>query len=258
MNMSLGGGSESQGEADAIQYALSKGALVIASAGNDGTSTVSCPACDPNAISVAATNWQDGLSYYSNWGNGLDISAPGGEMYSNTTEEAGIYSSVPGGYAYYQGTSMAAPQVTGTAAVVVAVNGSMSASSLRSRILDNADDLGDTFHFGAGRLNTYAAVTSGGAPPPPPPPPSDPLTASFSYSCHAADCSFDASSSTGSITSYSWDFGDGATGSGVTTSHTYTAAGNHGVVLLVGDGSSTDQSTQTIRCSVRGKNLRCN
>lgn len=256
MNMSLGGGSESQGEADAIAYATSHDALVIASAGNDGTSTVSCPACDPNAISVSATNWQDGLSYYSNWGSGLDISAPGGEMYSNTTEESGIYSSVPGGYAYYQGTSMAAPQVTGTAAVVVAVNGPMSASSLRARILDNADDLGDAFHFGAGRLNTYAAVVGGGSPPPPPPP-SNPLTASFSYNCHAADCSFDASSSTGA-NSYAWAFGDGGTGSGVTTSHTYTTEGNHNVVLTVGDGSSTDQTTQTIRCSVRGKNLRCN
>jgi serine protease len=161
MNLSLGGSSLSQGEKDAITYATSKNVLVIASAGNDGTSTVSCPACDPNAISVAATNWRDTLSYYSNWGSGLDISAPGGELYSNTTSEAGIYSSVIDGYAYYQGTSMAAPQVTGTAAIVASVTG-LRGAQLRSRLESTTDDKGaggyDTF-FGNGRLNSYRAVT---------------------------------------------------------------------------------------------------
>jgi serine protease len=161
MNLSLGGSSISQAEEDAIAYAVGKNVLVIASAGNGGTGTVSCPACDVNAISVAATNWQDQRSYYSNWGAGLDISAPGGELYSNTTSESGIYSSVIGGYAYYQGTSMAAPQVTGTAGVVASVTG-LRGTELRNRILGQADDLGpagtDT-DYGAGRLNTYRAVT---------------------------------------------------------------------------------------------------
>jgi subtilisin family serine protease len=158
MNLSLGGASESQAEKDAIAYATGKGALVIASAGNDGTSTVECPACDPNAISVAALNWSSTLAYYSNWGSGLDISAPGGQMYSNTSEEQGIYSSVPGGYAYLQGTSMAAPQVTGTAAIVASTLG-LRGSQLRSRILSTADGLGSTSQYGAGRLNSYRAVT---------------------------------------------------------------------------------------------------
>ena len=258
MNMSLGGASESQAERDAIAYATGKGALVIASAGNDGTSTVSCPACDPNAISVSATNWQDGLSYYSNYGSGLDIAAPGGEMYSNTTEESGIYSSVPGGYAYYQGTSMAAPQVTGTAGVVASVRG-LRGSALRSQILGTADDLGDAARYGAGRVNAYRAVTGttlneGGSPPPPPPPS---LSAAFSYSCSGTNCSFDGSGSTGA-TSWGWAFGDGGTGSGVTTSHNYGATGSFNVVLTVGDGSgATATASQTIQCKVRGKSLRC-
>lgn len=259
MNMSLGGSSESQAEADAIAYATANNALVIASAGNDGTSTVSCPACDPDAISVSATNWQDGLSYYSNYGSGLDIAAPGGEMYSNTTEESGIYSSVPGGYAYYQGTSMAAPQVTGTAAVVASVTG-LTGSALRSRILSTADDLGDASKYGAGRVNTYRAVTgttlNEGGPPPPPPPTS--LAAAFSYSCSNTTCSFDGSSSTGATT-WGWAFGDGGTGSGVTTSHTYGGAGNFTVTLTVGDGNGgTDNASQTVQCKQRGPNLRCN
>lgn len=161
MNLSLGGGSLSQSERDAIAYANSKDVLVIASAGNDGTGTVSCPACDPGAISVAATNWADGLSYYSNWGPGLDIAAPGGEQYSNTTSEAGIYSAIRGGYGYMQGTSMAAPQVTGVAGVVASVTGARGAA-LRSRLESSADDKGaggyDTT-FGNGRLNGYRAAT---------------------------------------------------------------------------------------------------
>jgi subtilisin family serine protease len=161
MNLSLGGASLSQAESDAIAYANSRNALVIASAGNGGTGTVSCPACDPGAISVAATNWKDVLTYYSNWGPGLDISAPGGECYSNTTAEGCIYSSYKGGgYAYLQGTSMAAPQVTGTAGIVASKNASLRGSSLRTRLLGTTDNIGDATHFGAGRLNSYKAVTN--------------------------------------------------------------------------------------------------
>jgi len=159
MNLSLGGSSESQSEKDAIAYATSKNVLVIASAGNDGTSKVSCPACDPNAISVSATNWQDGLASYSNYGPGLDIAAPGGNCYSNTTADGCIYSAYKGGgYTYMQGTSMAAPQVTGTAAIAASVTG-LRGLALRSRILSTADDLNDASKFGAGRVNSYRAVT---------------------------------------------------------------------------------------------------
>jgi subtilisin family serine protease len=159
MNLSLGGSSESQSEKDAIAYATGKNVLVIASAGNDGTSKVSCPACDPNAISVSATTWQDGLAGYSNYGSGLDIAAPGGYCYSNTTADGCIYSAYKGGgYTYMQGTSMAAPQVTGTAAIAASVTG-LRGSALRIRILSTADNIGDAAKFGAGRVNSYRAVT---------------------------------------------------------------------------------------------------
>jgi serine protease len=164
MNLSLGGSSESQAEKDAIAYATGKNALVIASAGNDGTGTVSCPACDPNAIAVAATSWQDKLAYYSNWGSALDIAAPGGQCYSNTTPEGCIYSAyLGGGYEWLQGTSMAAPQVTGTAAIVASKLG-LRGNALRTQILTTSDNIGDDFHFGAGRLNSYRAVTNSSLP----------------------------------------------------------------------------------------------
>ena len=177
VNMSLGGTTESSGEKSAIQHATNNGVLIIASAGNSGTSKVACPACDPNAISVASTTWRDELASYSQYGSGLDISAPGGNCYSNTTEDGCIFSAIAhgytggrvysgpqagGSYAYMQGTSMAAPQVTGTAAAVASKTG-LRGSSLRSRILSTADDKGTAGYdtkFGYGRVNTYRAVTN--------------------------------------------------------------------------------------------------
>jgi serine protease len=263
MNISIGGGSLSQSEADAIRYATDNDALVIVSAGNSDSNTISCPACDPNAISVAASNWQDELTYYSNRGPGLDLTAPGGQMYSNTSPEGGIYSSVPGGYAYYQGTSMAAPQVTGTAAIVASMTG-LTGADLRSRLEGTADDLGSPGYdteFGNGRLNSYRAVTgttlneggsgggggNDGSP--------STLAASFAYSCSGLTCLFDGSGSTGSPTSYEWEFGlNGATDTGMVVSHAFTAAGNFVVTLTVGDGTDVDSTSQTVRCKQRGPN----
>ena len=175
VNISLGGNSESQGEKSAILKATNAGVLVIASAGNSGSGKVGCPACDPNAISVAATTWRDELAPYTQKGSGLDLSAPGGSCYSNTTEDGCIFSSVATGYtggatytlggkgpyAYMQGTSMAAPQVTGTAAIVASKTG-LRGAQLRTRIETTADDLGAAGYdtkFGNGRINSYRAVT---------------------------------------------------------------------------------------------------
>ena len=133
---------------------------MIASAGNSGSGKLACPACDSNAISVAATNWKDEKAAYSQYGNGLDIAAPGGYCYSNTTPEGCIYSSyLGGGYAWLQGTSMAAPQVTGTAGVVASVTG-LRGSALRSRIVGTVDKPSTLNKYKVGRLNTYRAVTN--------------------------------------------------------------------------------------------------
>lgn len=163
MNLSLGGSIESKSEKDAIRYAaVTKGVLVIAAAGNSGSGKVGCPACDPNAISVSATNWSDGLTTYSQYGTGLDIAAPGGQLYSNTTDEMGIWSAyLNGGYTMLQGTSMATPQVTGAAAVIASKTG-LRGSALRSRLESTADDIGTVGYdtkFGNGRVNVYRGVT---------------------------------------------------------------------------------------------------
>lgn len=72
------------------------------------------------------------------------------------------------------------------------------------------------------------------------------LVANFTASCANLSCSFNAAASTGGPTSYAWTFGDGATGSGVSTSRSYAAAGTYNVTLTVGNGSTTALRTQAV------------
>ncbi len=176
VNFSIGGRSESTGEKSAILRLTNNGTLFVASAGNSGSGKLACPACDPNAVAVTSTTWKDELAPYSQYGSGTDIAAPGGNCYSNTTPEGCIFSAVVAGFTggtsyngplaggkdtYMQGTSMAAPQVTGAAATVASKTG-LRGSALRARLYSTADDKGaaglDT-KFGNGRLNVYRAVT---------------------------------------------------------------------------------------------------
>jgi subtilisin family serine protease len=106
-----------------------------------------------------ATNWKDAKASYSQYGKGLDIAAPGGECYSNTTPEGCIYSAyLNGGYASMQGTSMAAPQVTGAAGVVSAMTGARG-TTLRDLLLNSVDRPSSLNRYNVGRLNVYRAVT---------------------------------------------------------------------------------------------------
>jgi carboxypeptidase T len=73
-----------------------------------------------------------------------------------------------------------------------------------------------------------------------------PLTAAFSSSCSFLACTFNASASGGNITSYQWSFGDSSTGTGVTASRTFSAAGTYNVSLTVGDGSTSTSITQAV------------
>lgn len=162
-NNSYGGAFGRTGDRiyNAIAYAASKDHLFIAAAGNEGidndtASNRSYPASYPlaNIISVAATDSGDRLAAFSNYGaTSVDIAAPG----------VGILSTVPrGGYARFSGTSMAAPHVTGAAALLLARDPSLSAAELKKRLLDNADHVAGLSGKVAtgGRLNVGRAMQS--------------------------------------------------------------------------------------------------
>jgi PKD repeat protein len=264
INMSLGGRWPSSAEQVAIDYAWGKGLVIAASSGNDGSTSVSYPAAFPNCIAVGSTNWHDTLAGYSNEGTALDVVAPGGEM-SALHDPEGIYSTMPTysvylytrygyslNYDQLQGTSMAAPQVSGLAGLLFAM-GVTSNVEVRQIIESTVDDLGAAgwdSSYGWGRINVYNAVQAAGGGGNQPP------VAAFTYDCTDLACDFDASGSSdpdGSIASYAWNFGDGGTASGVTASYTYASGDTYTVSLTVTDNEgATDTETKSVTVSAGG------
>ena len=157
LSLSLGAGSGAQQLADAVNYAWNRGCLIVAAAGNGGSSAPQYPAYYTNAIAVAATDSSDRLASFSQYGSWVDIAAPG----------VGILSTIPNNsYASYDGTSMACPHVAGAAAVLWSHNGSLTNAQLRSALETNVDPYqpynGRTIAPNAGRVNVYRALQAVG------------------------------------------------------------------------------------------------
>lgn len=167
INMSLGASSYSLGEEMAVNYAFSRGVVVVAAAGNTGSEVLHYPAAHSNVIAVASTTAQDVRSSTSTFGVFVDVAAPG----------SGIYSTVRGNaYWTMSGTSMATPHVAGLAALILSRNATLTPTQVQDLIESTSDDLGPTgrdIYYGAGRINAGRAVAA--TPPdealPPTPPP---------------------------------------------------------------------------------------
>ncbi len=163
INCSFGGYQFVQAEEDAFRRARNAGVLVVAAAGNDRNDNDSFPfypasyALD-NIISVAALDRRDGLASFSNFGQtNVHVGAPGVEILStdNMADNA---------YVLKDGTSMAAPHVTGVAALIFSLTNTMSYSEARNRIVFTTTPvpgLTATTSTG-GRVNAYRALTTAG------------------------------------------------------------------------------------------------
>lgn len=157
MSNSWGGGEYSSALEAAIRAADEAGILFVAAAGNYAENTDDFPAYPagydvPNVLSVAATDHNDSIAYFSNFGNlTVDLGAPGVD----------ILSSVPGnGYSSYSGTSMAVPHVSGAAALLKAFNPTLTHYEIKNILMNSVDSLpslnGKTVT--GGRLNIHKAI----------------------------------------------------------------------------------------------------
>lgn len=180
INLSLSGvagAPASQVELDAIADAAAAGALIVGAAGNHSSSEPAYPSASPDVVSVSALDIELGLTPYSNFGATIELAAPGGFTGTDINGDGfgdGVLStgaSDAGGtishqYVFSNGTSMAAPHVSGVAALMLAANPQLSAAELREILQLTARDLGVAGRddvYGYGLVDAGAAVREASA-----------------------------------------------------------------------------------------------
>ncbi len=173
INLSLGADSPSKTLEDALAYAYGQGVTIVAAAGNGGKDGVSYPAAyDEYVIAVSATRYDEQLAPYSNYGSGIDLAAPGGDLsvdqngdghpdgvlqntFNPSTKDTSAFN-----YWFFEGTSMAAPHVAGVAALVVS-QGVTDPSLVREALQASAKDKGPTgvdIYYGHGIVDAAGAL----------------------------------------------------------------------------------------------------
>ncbi|ROR98696.1 serine protease [Sinobacterium caligoides] len=172
INLSLGGPSSSAALKAAIDEAEAAGVLVIAAAGNEATSRASYPAAYDTVVSVSAVDQSKQLAPYSNYG-AIDVAAPGGNIVQDLNSDGnpdGVLSSSNSddgsgaAYAWYQGTSMAAPHVSGVAALMISVKKLageiLTPSEFRDylRAGELTENIGSKSFYGAGLIDAARAL----------------------------------------------------------------------------------------------------
>ena len=167
INLSLGSGTDLE-LAELFEEIAAAGITVVAATGNAGTSSLVYPARYPDTIAVGSVNLaaaSDPLGVYrsgfSNYGEGLDLVAPGGRRDSPVVP--GVWSTYINeddelGYGAIPGTSMATPHVAAVAALLYAVSPDMDQERVRSILRDTARPVGPELEYGAGVLDAYEAV----------------------------------------------------------------------------------------------------
>jgi len=159
-NVSLGLAEESTVLDEAIDYAKEKNCLIVAANGNAYRPFIDNPARNPDAIGVSAVNANDVHASYANYGFGTTISALGNNIYStswNTINASNLY-------AYENGTSFAAPQVTAAVALLLSMDSSLTPGQLKKRIESSAKkilfmtDLNYDEEYGYGKLDALSAL----------------------------------------------------------------------------------------------------
>ncbi len=149
LNASWSQSQRSQALAEAIDDAYTRGVVIVASAGNNRSDVPSYPAGYPEAVTVAALSRTDQRSIFSSYGAHVDLAAPG----------ENILSTVPNnGYEWASGTSMAAPHVSGVAALILSRHPEFTPAQVGDVLRNAVDPIRAAEYCGTGRLNAGRAV----------------------------------------------------------------------------------------------------
>lgn len=152
INLSLGSNAYSAAYQRAISYAVSKGCIIVASAGNDGTSTYNYPASYDGVISVGSIDIDLSYSSFSQFNNRVDVTAPGSDIITTAYWiDADGYD-----YEYVDGTSFSTPHVSGIAALAAACKPSITTAEFNNALIQSCTDLGISgydIHYGYGLVN---------------------------------------------------------------------------------------------------------
>ncbi len=166
INLSLGGTGYSESEQALYSQVQSAGIIVVAAAGNYGSSVQTYPAAYDGVFSVSAVDANGDLASYSSYGSTIDVAAPGGDdfdyVYStNGDDSSGTIETI---YAGMQGTSVATPHVSGVAALVKALRPDLTSDDFDALLRNNliTTDLGDSGRddeYGYGLIDAASAVS---------------------------------------------------------------------------------------------------
>jgi subtilisin family serine protease len=154
ISMSLGGTGTTQALADAVAYAASHGVVLVAAAGNNGSTTPFYPAAYPQVISVAGTASSDGRYAWSNYGSWVQVAAPG----CNVAPAAG------GGYVNFCGTSSATPIVAGIAGLAHSLEPALTKSAFEQALRSSGPSLPGIVQYG--RVDALGTLEALGLTPP--------------------------------------------------------------------------------------------
>lgn len=162
INLSLGGDVEDPHLEEAVKYAFDRGVVVVAAAGNDDASVLYPAAYDDYCLAVAATDYKDLRTDWSNFGPEVDVAAPGERIVGPVPLWFWGPESFP--YAFGSGTSAATPHVAGLVALIKSIKPWLSVSDIMNVIRYSADDVNASEHpgkdeyIGYGRLNMEKAL----------------------------------------------------------------------------------------------------
>lgn len=154
---SWGGGGYSEALKEAVDYAHSQGVIMVAAAGNFDSNTPTYPASYEHMIAVAATDSNDDKASFSNYGEWVDIAAPGVDILSL---RASIGSPSNNYTVAFSGTSMACPHVAGVCGLVISRNPALSTDAVYDILMSTVDPISPGICFSDGRLNLHNALVA--------------------------------------------------------------------------------------------------